>query len=46
MIKNVASIHIQKVATFNSDRKIINSKHRLFFEAFVYGNPYIQKATF
>ena len=46
MVKNVASVQIQKVATFNSDRKIIhlipkklditNNSHRLFFDAFVF----------
>ena len=47
MLKNVASIQIQKVVTFNSDRKIINlipknhsdittNRNRLFFDAFVY----------
>ena len=45
MLKNVASIQIQKVATFDSDRKINNLipnksfryyNHRLFFDAFVY----------
>ena len=44
--KNAASIQIRKVATFNSDRKIINlipnkslditnNSYRFFFEAFV-----------
>ena len=48
MLENVASIQIQKVVTFNLDRKIINLipnksfryitniSHRLFFDAFVY----------
>ena len=44
MLENVASIQIQKVETFNSDRKIsnlildhsdTNNSHRLFFDAFV-----------
>ena len=48
MLKNEASMKIQKVATFNLDRKIINlipkinhsdmttNSHRLFFDAFVH----------
>ena len=48
MLKNVATIQIQKFATFNSDRKIINLipnksfryynqfNLRLFFDTFVY----------
>ena len=47
MLKNVALIQIQKVTTFNSDRKIINlisnksfryykHSHRLFFDVFVF----------
>ena len=54
MLKNVASIQIQKVATFNSDRKIINlipknqsditnNSHRLFFDAFVYSSYFITR---
>ena len=46
MLKNEATIQIQKFATFNSDRKIINLTYtnhsdittnnlRLFFDAFV-----------
>ena len=42
MLKNVAFIKIQKAATFNSVRKLINYSditnisHRLFFDSFVY----------
>ena len=52
MLKNVASLQIQKVATFNSGRKksmkfqtnhsdITNNSHRIFFDALVYSYYFI-----
>ena len=36
MQNNVASIQIQKVAIFNSDRKIINLKSNKSFKQFIF----------
>ena len=56
--KTVGFIQIQKVATFNSDRKkkskkfqtnhsdITNNSHRLFFDAFLFRGVLIMKTTF
>ena len=43
MLKNVASMQIQKVATFNSDRKIINVFPNKSFENPAPAKYYLKK---